>query len=256
MNYVKWIQHFERNRAGRPEPDWRSPLAMAESRRAALAWSLAEYQLGDGGGPCRLIAGDAEQLRASQEELRRVIDLWFAEEAEHSRLLSGAVKRLRGTFVQTTFAFRLFCRVRRAIGVQAEMLVLLVVEIVSTGYYRVIRKHCADQPTQDMCRLILRDEAGHIAFHNDRIAENRRRGIGGLMRFSIYLLAYVCAGFLWLGHGRCLRAIGASRSELFRHVTSGVRLFLRRLDARTIPRPASPYGTRVPSGQFRTSSLG
>src|SRR6187549_1271310 len=111
MNYDKWILHFERNRVDRAEPDWGSPIDMTESRRKALAWSLAEYQLGDGGGPCRLIARDAEQFRASGEKSARVIDLWFAEEAEHSRLLSGAVRRLHGAFVETTFAFRLFCHV-------------------------------------------------------------------------------------------------------------------------------------------------
>ncbi|HET6409047.1 MAG TPA: hypothetical protein VFG14_14260 [Chthoniobacteraceae bacterium] len=81
MNYDKWILHFERNRVDRAEPDWGAPIDMTESRRRALAWSLAEYQLGDGGGPCRFIARDAEQFRGSGAPIASVIDLWFAEEA-------------------------------------------------------------------------------------------------------------------------------------------------------------------------------
>src|SRR6478609_4593007 len=146
MNFQKWIAHFERNRTNRPEPKWDAHFELPEEKRRALAWSLAEYQLGDGGGPCRLIARDAEQFRATGEEVKRVVDLRFREEAEHSRLLSGAVRRLNGVFVETTFAFRMFCQVRRLMGVQFEMLVLPVVEIVSTGYYRLIRKHAADRP--------------------------------------------------------------------------------------------------------------
>jgi len=34
--------------------------------------------------------------------------LWFAEEREHSRLLAGAVRRVCGTFITSTPAFRLF----------------------------------------------------------------------------------------------------------------------------------------------------
>ena len=230
MNYTRWIAHFgHHNRLNRPEPDWHAPLKMSEPRRAALAWSLAEYQLGDGGGPCRLIAHDAEHFRASAEEVRRVTDLWFAEEREHSRLLGGAVRRLRGTFVETTFAFRMFCHVRRALGVQFEMLVLLIVEIVSVGYYRLIRRHCADAPIEAMCSLILRDEIGHIAFHRDRLAANYPCGVGKLWIAAFHLLAFACTSFLWLGHRKSFLALGATRAELFNHVRSGCRSFLRKL---------------------------
>lgn len=229
MNYQRWIAHFEANRLGRVEPDWNAPFNLPENKRRALARSLAEYQLGDGGGPCRLIARDAEAFRASRDEARQVVDLWFAEEREHSRLLSGAVRRLNGTFVEETFAFRMFCGVRRALGVQFEMLVLLIVEIVSTGYYRLIRSHADDGPIAAMCKLILRDEAGHIAFHRDRLAAKHPNGISRGWEVMFHFLGHACAAFLWLGHGRDFCAIGAKRSELFRHVRSGLHVFLRKL---------------------------
>src|SRR5262245_38542314 len=129
MNYKHWIKRFEANREGRAEPDWNAPIDLPEGKRAALARSLAEYQLGDGGGECRLIARDAETVRGLCPEAAQLIDLWFNEEREHSRLLGGGLRRVRGEFITTTFAFRLFNAVRRAIGVQFEMLVLLIVEI-------------------------------------------------------------------------------------------------------------------------------
>src|SRR6185295_1956486 len=103
---------------------------------------------------------------------------WFTEEKEHSRLLASAVERVGGEFVTETFAFKLFYAIRRRFGVQFEMLVLLVVEIVSTGYYRVIQKHVGDKPIADMCKLILRDEARHIDFHRDRLATRFPNGFG------------------------------------------------------------------------------
>jgi hypothetical protein len=48
--------------------------------------------------------------------------------------------------------------------------VLLHTEIVSTIYYRLMRRHGADPALRAMCRLILRDEAGYIAFHRDRLS--------------------------------------------------------------------------------------
>ncbi len=70
MNYQYWIQHFRANRLDRPEPDWEAPFEMPEEKRRLLALSLAEYQLGDGGGECKLVASDAERYRGSAEEAR------------------------------------------------------------------------------------------------------------------------------------------------------------------------------------------
>lgn len=235
MNYARWIAHFESNRVARPEPDWNAPFVMPEGKRSALARSLAEYQLGDGGGECRLVARDAEAYRGTTEEVAKVVDLWFAEEREHSRLLAGAVRRVGGTLIEDTFAFRLFYACRRALGVQFEMLVLLIVEIVSTGYYRVIRRHAGDEPIRAMCKLILRDEARHIDFHRDRIAARHPDGVGGFWAWRFRVLGYACATFLWIGHGSCLRALGGSRAELFGHVRSGTANFLSELAAQTAP---------------------
>ncbi len=230
MNLAKWIHHFgTANRLDRPEPEWDLPLALDAGRRNALAATLAQYQLGDGGGPCRLIARDAERLRASDDEVRRVVDLWFAEEAEHSRLLGGAVRRLGGTFVDDSFAFRLFNRCRRAFGAQFEMMVLLIVEIVSTAYYRLIRKTCGDEPVRQMCRLILRDEAGHITFHRERLSACHPDGVTWRWTMAFFSLGAACAGFLWLSHGRWLRRLGVRAGDLFFLSGRGLVQFHRRL---------------------------
>jgi hypothetical protein len=229
MNYQHWIAHFHANRLERPEPDWAAPFHMPEEKRRLLAKSIAEYQLGDGGGECRLVAHDAETFRGAVEDARKVVDLWFAEEREHSRLLACAVRRIGAEFIDDTFAFRLFYACRRVLGVQFEMLVLLIVEIVSTGYYRLIRRHVGDQPLAEMCKLILRDEARHIDFHRDRLAARHPGGFGAWRASQFRLLGHACAWFLWLGHGRALRAIGGTRAELFHHVRSGLANFLSEL---------------------------
>lgn len=240
MNYQKWISHFETNKQNRPEPNWNAPFHMDERKRKRLAKSIAEYQLGDGGGECRLVAHDAESFRGSSEDARRAVDLWFEEEREHSRLLARAVERVGAKFITDTLAFRLFYACRRALGVQFEMLVLLVVEIVSTGYYRVIRRNVGDEPLADMCKLILRDEARHIDFHRDRLAARHPRGVGAWWALRFRLLGHACAWFLWLGHGRALGALGGTRAEFFQHVRSGLASFLSELAHLTTAQPQSP----------------
>jgi hypothetical protein len=142
------------------------------------------------------------------------------------------VERLGGELVADSFAFRWFNRCRRLVDVRFEMLVLLLVEIVSTGYYRVIRRHCGDKPVEAMCALILRDEAGHVRFHRDRLAADFPDGPPRAWVALFHALGHACTAFLWLGHGRWLRPLGATWAELHRHVRHGLRRFVWDLRAR------------------------
>jgi hypothetical protein len=84
MNYAKWIGHFTRNRQNRPEPDWNAPFNVPPCVLAPMLRSVEQFRLDDGVGPASLIAFDAEAFRSSTEEMRKIVDLWFAEEAEHA----------------------------------------------------------------------------------------------------------------------------------------------------------------------------
>ena len=87
----RWTAHFRRNRENRAEPPWDAPLVLPEEVVRPLVRSLEQFQLGDGGGPACLIAWNAERFRTESDGMRELVDLWFAEEKEHSRLLKGAV---------------------------------------------------------------------------------------------------------------------------------------------------------------------
>ena len=210
-----------------------------------LVRSLEQFHLGDGGGPAGLIAWNAASFRSSSAATQELVDLWFAEEKEHSRLLCGAVKRFGGRPIKGHWSFTVFCGVRRWFGVRFELTVLLLTEIVSTVYYRLLRRHGNDIALRAMCRLILRDEAGHVAFHRDRIA---RQALGQPERFGrlwsvrFRLLGMVAATMLWINHARGLKALGATRVEFYREVRRELFLFISRLrrDAACSPNLAPP----------------
>ncbi len=121
MNYTKWIEHFTCNRTNRPEPDWAVPVKVPPAVLAPLLHSVEQFRLGDGGGPASLIAHDAEGFRSRTEEMRTIVDMWFAEEAEHARLLGCAVKRFGGRIITSHWSFTAFCLCRRVFGVRFEL---------------------------------------------------------------------------------------------------------------------------------------
>jgi hypothetical protein len=195
-----------------------------------LLRSIEQFQLGDGGGPACLIARDAERFRGRSGARREVVDRWFAEEKEHSRLLGGLVDRFGGRRITGHWSFTAFCWSRRWFGVRFELTVLLLTEIASTAYYLLLRRHTADPAVRDVCRLILRDEAGHIAFHRARLAAAGRR-YGRAWGAVFRALGLAAATMLWVNHAPALRAVGGTRREFYREVWGELSRFARRLRA-------------------------
>jgi hypothetical protein len=229
MNYAKWIAYFEKNRCNRPEPDWSSPITVPPDVLPPLLKSIEQFRLGDGGGPASLIAYDAERFRSRNGETRAIVDMWFAEEAEHARLLGCAVKRFNGRYITSHWSFTAFCLTRTVIGVRFELQVLLLTELVSTAYYRMLRNHSPDAALTAMCELILRDEAGHVAFHRERLAETvgPAGGLGWrLWEAQFQSLGYAAATMLWANHRPGLTAIGGSDTEYYSEVRRQLNRFV------------------------------
>jgi hypothetical protein len=232
LDYDKWLAHFERNRELRPEPDWSAPISVPLGAYAPMLRSLQQFQLGDGGGPASLIARDAERFRGVTPQMRTLVDAWFEEEREHSRLLGCAVDRLGGRRIDSHWSFTAFCQCRRVLGVRFELQVLLLTEITSTAYYRLLQRHSPFPALADMCGLILRDEGGHVAFHRDRLTAAGRspRSLKGLIWAAQFCLCgYAAATMLWVNHRACLVRLGATTPEFYREVTLELKRFLRAL---------------------------
>jgi len=147
-------------------------------------------------------------------------------------LLGCAVRRFGGRIITSHWSFTAFCFCRRVLGVQFELQVLTLTELVSTAYYRLLRNHSPDGPLAAMCELILRDEAGHVAFHRDRLAEAGcpNPGLrGALWRMQFLLCGYAAGTMLWVNHAPGLKAIGGSRAEYYAEVTRQLMRFIRSL---------------------------
>ncbi len=235
MNYAKWIEHFTRNRQNRPEPDWVAPVNVPAKVFAPMLRSIEQFRLGDGGGPASLIAFDRENFRGRCDETRRIVDMWFAEEAEPARLLGCAVRRFGGRIITSHWSFTAFCLCRRLLGVRFELQVLTLTELVSTGYYRMLRRHSPDGTLAAMCELILCDEAGHVAFQRDRLisAGCPPQGLRGLFwRIQFLICGYAAGTVLWISHAPCLKAIGGTRAEFYSEITRQMMRFIHSLQKR------------------------
>ena len=235
LNTAKWTAFFRHNKLNRPEPRWDAPIKVKPEARLLLEQSLREFQLGDGGGPASLIAWNVQSYRQSQPGLDEVIDLWFEEEKEHSRLLGGLLLRYGVIPIEDHWSFSLFCLLRRVLGVKFELQILTLTELSSTAYYWLLLRHCDDPALRDAISLILRDEAGHVAFQNDRLHCSGAPGSGLkrlLWRTQFLLSGCVAATVLWLSHGKCLRTLGVTTERFYHEAWRQFGRFMFKLDLR------------------------
>ncbi len=233
LNLNHWLQHFRQNQENRNEPDWDAPMKLSGEPLSRLRQSMMEFRLGDGGGPAWLIAHNAKAYTHQSEQLLQVVAAWFKEEEGHARLLGDLVDYLGGGRIHSHWSFKLFCFVRWLMGVEFELQILTVTELSSTAYYQLVRRSCPDPVVRKTLSLILRDEAGHLAFHQRRLAglEPDRSWIGRKWhRFQFWASGLAAATVLWASHHHCPRAFGASHRSYFRSVIRLISCFLARVE--------------------------
>ncbi len=234
MNARRWMDWFEQNRLGRPEPEWHVPCPTAPEARAALARSLAHFQLGESGDGQHLLAA-ARKTWPDDAAYLAALETFLGEEHAHAALLARLVERHGGVLVRRHWTHGAFRVVRQIFGARWELQVLATAEIVGAAYYRILHRRSRDPVLEQACALILRDEAGHLAFHLDRFGTEQAdwlplaRSIWAT-QFQLLLLAVSAAA--WWDHRHALHALRARKTEWTREVRREGAAFLGGIAAR------------------------
>ncbi len=217
MNSLAWLRYFEANRRNFIEPAWSTPSPLTTELRVRLARSLSHFQLGESGGGSHLFNKAAQQMK-DDDAYRRALEFFIAEEAEHARLPKGLVAYFGGRLIKRHWTHLLFRTARRALGLNFEVQVLLIAELVGSAYYRMLERRARDLILDQVCGRILADEAQHVAFHFERLRDIHAALLpaeraGWTLQFQ--LLFSTALHVAWLDHRDALVAIGTPRREFF-----------------------------------------
>lgn len=241
-----WRAVFARNAtAPRPIP-WGAPIRWTPAERRAVAASVQEFQLGEQSEGRHLRACAARYAaHTSDHAYAEAIDLFIREEQRHASelalLLASAGERLK-TKTAVDSVFRALRKLGPGDGLESCLRVLVTAEVVATLYYDALRAATGCPVSQALCAQILRDEAAHVRFHAERLAQlqaERPAALRPLVRAAHRTLMAGTAGVVWLGaHRRVLRRGGLT----FRAFVGGcARLLERRvLRVEAAALPAAP----------------
>jgi hypothetical protein len=197
-----WVEDFEdeaARRLTRGDPDWRRGARLDP----AVVRSVQRFQVGESGDGANLVA------KAGDGDYGTAVKLFVAEEQNHARLLAHLLAAAGADTIGGHWSDAVFVRLRRALGLRLELLVLLVAEVIALRYYRALRDGTADPLTTDVAGRILADEQRHVPFH--------LRRLGRLPALWWVLLAGT-AVVVALDHGPALRRLGVPRRAFVREV--------------------------------------
>ncbi len=206
-----WRAEFER-RAGAHRDVSVGPITLAPAAVAALGPSLATFQIGESGsGEHLMAAADAADVDADH---RRALELFVVEEQEHARLLGLILDALDRPRRRSHWSDRVFVLIRRSRSLRAEVLTLLVAEVIALRYYAALRDRNLHPALTEVFARIHADEVRHVAFHGDTLPAhlNRFGPVGRrLARLAWNTVVGGAALVVALDHGAALRLAGVGR---------------------------------------------
>jgi len=235
MNTQLWTEYFRSNLRSFQEP----PLLpggckMPAWLRRPLSRSLAIFQLGESGGGTRLMryvrhVVTEEQLRGYESAMT----LFVAEEQYHAEMLGRIVDYLGGARLQKQWSNSTFRWLRNQLGLEFNIQILLVAELIAEIYYALLHRRCGDAAIRACCLKILRDEMRHITFHAEFLRERlasmtpwRRT----LWRAQFRIFHGAATVVVAWDHRDCLKALGVGPLDFLKQAAGPARRFLRRLE--------------------------
>lgn len=212
--WSRWKAHFERNRQ-RPFPAFEEGVDLPPAVASQLALSLARFQIGETGEG--RIVGDVVRSRMNgvDDDYRRSIAFFIAEEGRHAHILACLVRALGGELLETTWTARAFASVRHLGGIRFKLLAMFAAEVVGAGFYRGLAAHLPPGAPRAALEEIAADERAHLEFHRHFFAIQAPGGWRRLLFLAAWLpLAHAASWMVLWDHRQTLSALGIPRREL------------------------------------------
>ncbi|MEO6081684.1 MAG: ferritin-like domain-containing protein [Umezawaea sp.] len=196
------FQSEVRRRADIGDPEW----TIGARVRPAVVGSVQRFQVGEAGDGKNLIA-----KAAGEGDYSAAVRLFVAEEQNHARMLALLLEAAGAATIASHWSDVVFVRLRRALGLRVELLVLMVAEVIALGYYRLLRDGTDDPLVTEVAGRILADEERHVPFHCRRLRKafpaHTRPVVFAVWRVLLFGASVVVA----YDHGSALRVFGTTR---------------------------------------------
>jgi hypothetical protein len=209
-----WLAYFESNKQSALDMPWDMGVALTAEEKALITPSLKAFQKGEGSEGHNLLRyARAYATSANDPDYLACIDLFIKEEQKHSGFLALYLKQMNEPVLLHTWTDSVFRWLRKYLGLQWSLTVLITAEIMALSYYDAVRSVCTCPLLHKICGRIIADEQQHVLFQSQRIGRLRLRH-SRLVRVFIYAAhRFLFAGTrmaVWLAYRHPYQRAGVS----------------------------------------------
>ena len=218
MNSLKeWYAYFTQNSFKRGSLACEVEDVLTAEEKRCISKSIAAFQLGEySEGKGLLKAAERYAEKIDNPYLVPITRLFIAEEQNHALLLRDFMVRHEIELIKKNWTDAVFRRLRKNVGYELSITVLITAEIISLVYYKALRG-CTNSPLlRRICDKILSDESAHIKYESAMLhdirqkkSETRQSLISFLHRFLYFGTSLV----VYLSHRKVFRKGGYSFSR-------------------------------------------
>ncbi|HEU0010215.1 MAG TPA: ferritin-like domain-containing protein [Verrucomicrobiae bacterium] len=211
----RWLDYFQYNRDHRFDIPWERSAHPDPCLRGPLIASLQRFQVGESGTGSHL---RVKAAATNDPDYQAALDLFIKEEQEHARLMAEVLRRLGAPLLGDHWSDRIFVLLRRLFGLNLELLVLLLPEMIAKRFFRALHDGTHDPVLCAVFAQIVYDEEGHLGFHTDYLQHAFamlplwKRGV---LR-AVWRVAFrVACLVVMFDHRAALRATGVSWAKFW-----------------------------------------
>ncbi len=207
-----WVQHFQHNLT-QERVNWQQAPSITSKEKKRIIPSLKAWQLGETSDGKHLIAAATKYAAATNDPVYlQAIRLFIKEEQKHGNNLGRYLDLIGEKRKKWDLGDSLF-RWVRYFNTSIEMwtITVIIVESYAQIFYKAVHDATNCKLLKEICVDILKDEAYHIKFQQERLSQivAHKSFWGKQISLVFYkVLFYVITLSVWIAHRKAFKAGG------------------------------------------------
>jgi hypothetical protein len=163
-----WRAYFIQNSENKGDFNWYAEDLLTGEEKDCVGKSIAAFQLGEHSeGKGLMKAADSFARRNDNAYLSDITRLFIAEEQNHALLLRKFMELNGIPLLKRNWTDSIFRRLRKNVGFELSITVLIAAEIISLVYYDALKGGTKSSLLKSICSKILSDERIHVKYESE-----------------------------------------------------------------------------------------
>lgn len=186
LQEFNWVEYFEYNNKNLLKLDFNNNTELSKEEIDLITPSIKAFQLGEGseGKHLTKVVKNYAQ-KTGYKDYPEIMKWFIAEENRHSQTLKKFMEVYNIKSVQKLPVDNIFRFLRKLMGIECEIIVLVTAEMVALSYYTALSNATNSTLLKTICAQMLNDELKHVILQSatlHRISKNRNKIINDIIR--------------------------------------------------------------------------